>query len=254
MGAYDLLNFSSGESLSDTAAARWLDDLEAARKGPGPYCVALSGGRIARQFFSGFEPPGPASAVSTGVGPFLLERRALRAPGRLGKQFWSRPRRNPVRAAGHPRPSYPSHRGERPRRGPPPPRRKRSCGTSPLRAKADNPSWTSCSSAWVKMAMWRLYFPGNPQEIVASPAVYRPVTASKPPPRRITLGYPAIRPPAKSGSWPPAPARTRPCASPSTPQGIPPWHGSSGCAPVLASSPIQRCCRKNTVSLDCGHV
>ena len=35
-------------------------------------------------------------------------------------------------------------------------------------------------------------FPGEPPEIVASPAVYRPVTASKPPPRRITLGYPAI--------------------------------------------------------------
>jgi len=36
-------------------------------------------------------------------------------------------------------------------------------------------------------------FPGEPEEIAASPAVYRPVTVPKPPPRRITLGYPAIR-------------------------------------------------------------
>jgi 6-phosphogluconolactonase len=36
-------------------------------------------------------------------------------------------------------------------------------------------------------------FAGEPEELRASPAVYRAVTAAKPPPRRITLGYPAIR-------------------------------------------------------------
>ena len=35
-------------------------------------------------------------------------------------------------------------------------------------------------------------FPGEPAEVMGSDAVYRPVTASKPPPRRITLGYGAI--------------------------------------------------------------
>jgi 6-phosphogluconolactonase len=35
-------------------------------------------------------------------------------------------------------------------------------------------------------------FPGEPEEIAASPAVYRPVTVPKSPPRRITLGYPAL--------------------------------------------------------------
>ena len=35
-------------------------------------------------------------------------------------------------------------------------------------------------------------FPGEPEEVMNSDAVYRPVTASKPPPRRITLGYGAI--------------------------------------------------------------
>lgn len=35
-------------------------------------------------------------------------------------------------------------------------------------------------------------FPGEAEDVMNSPAVYRAVTASKPPPRRITLGYAAI--------------------------------------------------------------
>lgn len=35
-------------------------------------------------------------------------------------------------------------------------------------------------------------FPGEPEDVMRSPAVYRAVTASKPPPRRITLGYATI--------------------------------------------------------------
>ncbi len=35
-------------------------------------------------------------------------------------------------------------------------------------------------------------FPGEAKETIASPAVYRAVVASKPPPQRVTLGYPAI--------------------------------------------------------------
>lgn len=35
-------------------------------------------------------------------------------------------------------------------------------------------------------------FPGEPEATMGSPAIYRAVTASKPPPRRITVGYTAI--------------------------------------------------------------
>ena len=35
-------------------------------------------------------------------------------------------------------------------------------------------------------------FPGESEPVMASPAVYRAVTAAKPPPRRVTLGYAAI--------------------------------------------------------------
>ena len=36
-------------------------------------------------------------------------------------------------------------------------------------------------------------FPGEPESLANDPAVYRAVTASKPPPRRITLGYASLR-------------------------------------------------------------
>ena len=35
-------------------------------------------------------------------------------------------------------------------------------------------------------------FPGEPEYVMASKAVYRPVVAVKPPPHRITMGYPTI--------------------------------------------------------------
>jgi 6-phosphogluconolactonase len=35
-------------------------------------------------------------------------------------------------------------------------------------------------------------FPGESEAAAAGPAVYRPVIASKPPPRRLTMGYSAI--------------------------------------------------------------
>ena len=38
--------------------------------------------------------------------------------------------------------------------------------------------------------MWRRFSPSD--EAADSPAVYRAVTGPKPPPRRITLGYPAL--------------------------------------------------------------
>jgi 6-phosphogluconolactonase len=35
-------------------------------------------------------------------------------------------------------------------------------------------------------------FPGEPENVMADPAFYRAVTAVKPPPRRLTLGYGVI--------------------------------------------------------------
>ena len=42
-------------------------------------------------------------------------------------------------------------------------------------------------------------FPGEPEGVSGNPAVFRSVTAVKPPPKRLTLGYPALA--AASQVW-----------------------------------------------------
>jgi 6-phosphogluconolactonase len=49
MGTFQLEQFSDPQSLATAVAAQWLDQL--ARRGAAPYHTALSGGRIARDFF-----------------------------------------------------------------------------------------------------------------------------------------------------------------------------------------------------------
>ena len=43
--------FKSPDELASTVATLWLDDIEKAARTGKPYCVALSGGRITKQFF-----------------------------------------------------------------------------------------------------------------------------------------------------------------------------------------------------------
>src|SRR5262245_17159416 len=52
MQKVELLSFHRAEELAKAAASKWFSELEAKTRGQRPYCVALSGGRIARQFFS----------------------------------------------------------------------------------------------------------------------------------------------------------------------------------------------------------
>src|SRR5437867_1912681 len=47
----ELISFGDDRALAEAAADQWLKQLETAALGPTPYCVALSGGRIARGFF-----------------------------------------------------------------------------------------------------------------------------------------------------------------------------------------------------------
>jgi 6-phosphogluconolactonase len=55
-----LVTFANEEALADSVAVRWLDQLES--NAASPYLVALSGGRIARRFFSSIAHRGEAAA------------------------------------------------------------------------------------------------------------------------------------------------------------------------------------------------
>jgi len=46
------LSFPTPDALALAAADAWLDEIEAAARTGQPYCVALSGGRIAQNFFA----------------------------------------------------------------------------------------------------------------------------------------------------------------------------------------------------------
>jgi len=52
MSNFDLLSFSSADELARAAAGAWLDEIEAANHAGKTHCVALSGGRIAQNFFA----------------------------------------------------------------------------------------------------------------------------------------------------------------------------------------------------------
>jgi 6-phosphogluconolactonase len=190
MGTFDLLSFNADEALANTAAAWWLDELEAARNGPQPYCVALSGGRIARRFFLAVS----AQATERGLGlswvhffwgdercvaptdpesNFGLARDCLLAP--LGI-----PPAQIHRIRGEALPDLAAAEAEAELRGIAP------------RGQGGQPVLNLVFLGMGEEGHVASLFPGEPQEMVGSPAVYRPVTVSKPPPRRITLGYPAI--------------------------------------------------------------
>src|SRR5438132_14074321 len=51
MGNVELLRFASDVELARAAAEQWTSQLESLDDASTPYCVALSGGRIARRFF-----------------------------------------------------------------------------------------------------------------------------------------------------------------------------------------------------------
>jgi 6-phosphogluconolactonase len=48
----ELLSFAGPDELARAAAGAWLDEIAAAGRTGRPYCVALSGGRIAQKFFA----------------------------------------------------------------------------------------------------------------------------------------------------------------------------------------------------------
>ncbi len=64
MPSFELLSFASADELAGAAAGAWLDEVEAASHAGRRYCAALSGGRMARQFFAATAQQGKARAVS----------------------------------------------------------------------------------------------------------------------------------------------------------------------------------------------
>ncbi len=52
MQNFELISFTAADELARAVASAWLDEIEAANRAGKTHCVALSGGRIARNFFA----------------------------------------------------------------------------------------------------------------------------------------------------------------------------------------------------------
>ncbi len=67
----ELISFDSADELARAGASAWLDEIEAASRAGKTHCVALSGGRIARKFFTSVVEQAKARKIGDGGTPSL---------------------------------------------------------------------------------------------------------------------------------------------------------------------------------------
>jgi 6-phosphogluconolactonase len=68
---FELISFANADELAARAASAWLDGIAAANHAARPYCVALSGGRIALKFFTSVVAQTRAREISLGLVHFF---------------------------------------------------------------------------------------------------------------------------------------------------------------------------------------
>jgi len=79
MKKIDLISFTTADELARTVAGQWLDEIEAAHRAGQPHCVALSGGRIAQQFFASVVEQAKTRKIVNG-GPSSVALRRVDTP------------------------------------------------------------------------------------------------------------------------------------------------------------------------------
>jgi 6-phosphogluconolactonase len=190
MSNFELISFTNDAELASAVAAQWLDEIEAANRNGAAHHVALSSGRIAAKFFST-------------AAQFARER------GTRFKSvhfFWGDERCVPPTDAesnfgmagellltplGVPEARIHRIRGEAPPAEAAAEAEAEICRVAPLNDDGQ-PVLDLILLGMGEDGHVASLFPGEPEKVAASKAVYRAVTAAKPPPLRITLGYAAI--------------------------------------------------------------
>lgn len=190
MDKFEVHTFASPVELANTVAQDWLAQLAARPPDSGNYCVALSGGRIAKTF-------------SSAVAQFASERKYTFPSVHF---FWGDERCVPPN---DPESNFaiaqqlifePLHipQSQIHRiRGEDAPERAAAAAEAELRGFA---STTSNGQPVLDLILLGIgedghtasLFPTEPAEMVRNQAVFRAVLGSKPPPRRVTLGYQTI--------------------------------------------------------------
>lgn len=188
MNKFELLSFPDDQALAQAAAGAWLEEI-AALSGR-HYCVALSGGRIAKAFFSAVATRARASGIRVNPVHFFWGDERCVPPDdaesnfRVARELLFTPlaiaEEKIHRLLGEDAVEFAVAHGEA-----------ELCRLTPLRGDGQ-PVLDLVLLGLGEDGHVASLFPGEPEAVIANHSVYRAVVASKPPPRRITLGYAAI--------------------------------------------------------------
>lgn len=191
MKPFELTAFESADELARHAAWTWLDQIEAAARAHRPHYVALSGGRIAQKLFAFVAGLAKPRATPLSHAHFFWADERCVPPGdsesnfRVARELLFAPLEVPESHV---------HRV----RGEEAPETAAAGAEAEIRRLVPSNTAGQPSLDLVLLGMGEdghvaSLFPGEPDELRSSAAVYRAVRNSpKPPPDRVTLGYPAI--------------------------------------------------------------
>ena len=189
MCAFELIRFATAEELAEAVAAEWLRNLRQTLSNAAPYCVALLGGRIAGRFYASVVDQAKTSAAFNSVHFFWSDERCVPATSQESNFALAYERLfEPLAIA-----DRQVHRV----RGEAPPELAAAEAENELRSLAcllpeGQPVLDLILLGMGEDGHVASLFPGEAEAVVNSQVVFRPVVGPKPPPQRITMGYPAI--------------------------------------------------------------
>jgi 6-phosphogluconolactonase len=181
----EVYRFKTSAELAEAAARQWLALLT--KPPSAPQGVALLGGRIAGPLFAAFARRVSQQKASLAHAHFFWADERCVPPSSPDSNF-ALAERSLFRPLGMPPSQYHRVPGEEP------PPRAAQLATDELRRIAPLNEQGQPVLDLVLLGMGEdghvaSLFPGESEGQIRDPAVYRPVTAVKPPPQRITLGY-----------------------------------------------------------------
>jgi 6-phosphogluconolactonase len=191
MKNFESVQLADDVEVAETAAREWADDIATLQVSGKPICVAVSGGRIAQTFFSKLTGQFRARDLKKDLVHFFWADERCVPPSDKESNF-AIAREHLFEPLNIPEAQIHRVRGEEP------PDRAAAETEAELRGVAHR---TDAGQPVLDLVFLGIgedghtasLFPGEPAEAISNPAVYRAVISpSKPPPQRVTIGYPAL--------------------------------------------------------------